>query len=70
MPGFYIARRTVNENGNTFTVDYSFDTMEAAVRFVSGVRNVSSPDKGHEFEILSHESEEMIKRFPPRDQGV
>jgi hypothetical protein len=63
MPGLFIARRYVNQNGETKPVDYYFDTREKAEKFIEGVKLSTPSDHGHEFEILTHTANDVLNKY-------
>jgi len=63
MPGLYIARRNLNENGVSKPVDYYFDTREQAEKFIENIKAKLPSDQGDTFEILTHTSESVINKF-------
>jgi hypothetical protein len=67
MPGLYIARRYLNENGTTRAVDYHFDSREKAEKFIEHVRLNTPEDQGHGFDLLSHSDQEVVKHYESRE---
>ena len=63
MAGVYIARRYLNENGTTRSVDYHFDSLEKAQKFIENVKLTTPEDHGHDFEILSHQDDQILKQY-------
>ena len=63
MAGVYIARRYLNESGTIRPVDYHFDSLEKAQKFIENVKLTTPEDHGHDFEILSHQDDQILKQF-------
>ena len=63
MAGLFIARRYLNEDGMLRPMDYHFDTLEKAQKFIENVKLTTPEDHGHDFEILSHQDDHIIKQF-------
>ena len=63
MAGLYIARRYLNENGSIRPIDYQFDSLEKAQKFIENVKLTTPEEHGHDFEILTHQDEQLIKVY-------
>lgn len=67
MPGLFIARRYVVENNATKPVDYFFDSREKAEKFIETVRQTTPESQGHEFDLLSHLDDTIIKHYDSKE---
>ena len=67
MAGLFIARRYIKENGSTRPIDYHFDTKEKAEKFIETVIQTTPESTGHQFDLLSHLDNSVIKHYEGKE---